>query len=431
MIFIRRASLAALRAAILAFGLSMGLQSGAAWAVSITTVAGSGDSSIYGEGGPATAAGMKGPHGVAFDSVGNLYIADRNRFRVRKVDALTGIITTVAGDGNFGITGDGGPATSATLRTPEALAVDGNNNLYIADSSGNLVRKVNLATGIITLVAGSHVPPSQLGDGGPAAEARLNSPNGVAVDPAGNVYISDWGNNRIRKVNASTQVITTVAGTGLTAFAGDGGLATQATIHAPNGVFLDANNNLYIVDTGNSRIRKVSGAGVISTVAGNGGRAFTGDGGLATDASLFDPIGVAVDRDGTIYIGDTGNDRIRRVSNGIITTYAGTGAPGFSGDGGPATAATFLSPRGVGVDSFGNVYVADFGNDRVRKIAAFTAQTITFPPIPAAVRLPGETLVVTATASSGLPVAFTSLTLSVCTVASTTASNAGSPAASL
>ena len=255
---------------------------------------------------------------------------------------------------------DGGPAVEAELYNPAGVAVDGAGNLYIADSSNNGIRKVD-STGTITTIAGT----GELGfsgDGGPAVEAELYYPAGVAVDSAGNVYIADTGNQRIRKVD-STGTITTIAGSGEFGFSGDGGPAVEAEFRSPRGVAVDSAGNVYIADAGNRLIRKVDSTGTITTIAGTGEFGFSGDGGPAAAARLAFPYGVAVDSAGNVYIADTGNQRIRKVdSTGTITTIAGSGEFGFSGDGGPAVEAEFRNPRGVAVDSAGNVYIADSGN---------------------------------------------------------------------
>jgi len=333
----------------------------------ITTVAGGGTNGL-GDGGPATSASLFWPYGVAVDSAGNLYIADTNNSRIRKVSG--GTITTVAGNGNFGFSGDGGPATSASLYRPWGVAVDSAGNLYIPDAGNHRIRKVS--GGTITTVAGNGSQGSS-GDGGPAASASLNSPMGVAVDSAGNLDIADWGNSRIRKVSGGT--ITTVAGNGGYRFSGDGGPATSASLSDPCGAAVDSAGNLYIADFWNNRIRKVSG-GTITTVVGNGGGGFSGDGGPATSASLYFPCGVAVDLAGNLYIADTYNGRIRKVSGGTITTVAGNGNHGYSGDGGPATSASLYQPEGVAVDSAGNLYISDTFNNRIRKVSGGTITTV-------------------------------------------------------
>ena len=347
----------------------------------ITTVAGGGTSGFSGDGGPAIGASLSSPSGVAVDPSGNLFIADRNNNRVRRVDAATSVITTAAG----GFIGDGGPATSASLNSPSGVAADASGNLFIADSSNNRVRRVDGATGIITTVAGDGAR-SFSGDGGPATSASLSSPSGVAVDASGNLFIAEFGNRRVRRVDGATGFITTVAGDGAFGFSGDGGPATSASLNSPRGVTVDASGNLFIADTFNNRIRRVDAAiGIVTTVAGTGVEGFSGDGGPATSASLNDPFGVAVDASGNLFIADLRNNRIRRVdgATGVITTVAGDGTSGFSGDGGPATSASLNVPWGVAVDASGNLFIADLSNDRVRKVEGVAAAAATTSPTPA------------------------------------------------
>jgi sugar lactone lactonase YvrE len=250
---------------------------------------------------------------VAVDAAGNLYIADTGNFRVRKVSAATGVITTVAGNGTEGYSGDGGAATSAEVSLLGGLAVDAAGNLYIADEGNSCIREVMASTGVITTVAGNGTP-GYSGDGGPAVSAALSYPSGVAVDGAGNLFIADTGNNRVREVSASNGVITTVAGNGIADFSGDGGNATSAALYGPQGVAVDSTGNLFIADTFNSRIRKVSASTeVITTVAGNGTFGYSGDGGPAPLAALYNPQGVAVDAAGNLFIADTQNNRVREV----------------------------------------------------------------------------------------------------------------------
>jgi sugar lactone lactonase YvrE len=333
----------------------------------ITTVAGTGTAGSSGDGGQATSAQLFFPYGAAVDSAGNLFIADSDNHRIRKVSS-SGIITTVAGTGSSGFSGNGGQATSAQLYYPDWIAVDSAGNLYIADSYNSCIRKVS-ASGIITTVAGTGASEGYSGDGGQASAAQLYKPEGVALDSAGNLFIADSGNACIRKV--SSGIITTVAGTGVSAgYSGDGGQAASAQLNYPYGVTVDSAGNLFIVDTWNNRVRKVSTSGIITTVAGNGSLGYGGDGGPASSAQLNSSYGVAVDSAGNLFIADTYNERIRKVSSsGIITTVAGDGSWGYSGDGGQATSAQLDNPYGVAVDSAGNLFIADTYNHRVRKVS--------------------------------------------------------------
>ena len=337
----------------------------------IATIAGTGQAGFSGDGDPATQAQLYYPFGLTVDGAGNLYIGDSNNHRIRKVDAATGTIDTIAGTGVRGCCRDGGPAVEGRLFNPFGVALDGAGNLYIADAINDRIRKVDATTGTITTIAGTWQDGFG-GDGGPATEALLYVPRGVAVDSAGNIYIADSLNDRIRKVDAATGTIATVAGR---TFGGDGDPATLAHIHEPNGVATDGAGNLYIADSNNHRIRKVDAtAGTITTIAGTGESGFNQDGGPATQAQLYYPEGLAVDGAGDIYIADTNNRRIRKVdaATGTITTVAGTGVQGHGGDGGPATLARLWGPTGVAVDGTGNIYIADTNSHRIRKVDAAT-----------------------------------------------------------
>jgi len=308
----------------------------------ITTVAGTGTDGFSGDGGPAAGGRLAFPFGVAVDGAGNVYIADTDNHRIRRVDA-DGTITTVVGTGTYGYGGDGGPATAAQLAYPFGVAVDGAGVLYIADFDNFRIRKVG-TDGVITTVAGNGTNGFG-GDGGPGTTAQIAAPHGLAVDEGGNVYIADRSNNRIRKLDAAG-IITTVAGTGTAGFAGDGGPATAARLASPQGVAVDDAGNLYITDRDNARIRRVDAGGTITTIAGTGIPGYGGDGGLAVAAQLKAPFGAAVDAAGTVFVADTDNHRVRRIAaDGTITTAAGTGFRGFTGEGGPATVAQLLGPR--------------------------------------------------------------------------------------
>ena len=332
----------------------------------IDTVAGTGTAGYGGDGGPATEAQLRSAYEIDVDAAGAIYIVDTGNSRIRKVDS-SGIITTVAGNGSAGGGGDGGPATQAQLFFPVDVAVDAAGNIYIAQANNHRIRKVD-TSGIITTVAGNG-SAGYRGDGGPATEARLYHPWGVAVDGAGNLYIAGYYSHRVRKVDTNG-IITTVAGNGSAGYGGDGGRATQARLNRPIRVAADSAGNLYIADEFNQRIRKVDSSGIITTVAGNGAAGYQGDGGPATQAQLFFPFAVTLDAADNIYIGDLYNHRIRKVdSSGIITTVAGTGIEGYAGDGGPATQAQLRLPYGLALDAAGNLYVAEPSSRRIRKVA--------------------------------------------------------------
>ena len=332
----------------------------------ITTVAGNGTAGYSGDGGQATAAEINKPYAVTFDAEGNLYIVDNYNNRVRKVNT-SGIISTIVGNGTAGYIGDGGQATAAEIKNSAGIALDAAGNVYIADAGNNCIRKVNTA-GIISTIAGNGISGFS-GDGGQATAAELSLPTAVAIDTHGNFYISDDYNQRIRIVNTAG-IINTFAGNGTNGFGGDGGQATAAELFYPIGLTLDAVDNLYIADSQNQRIRKVNTLGIISTIAGNGIQGYSGDGGIATAAELKYPNGVAIDGTGNIYIADDVNNRIRKVNTaGIISTLAGNGTAGFSGDCGNAITAELSDPNIVVVDASGNLYIADYANNRIRMIS--------------------------------------------------------------
>ncbi|MBI5783125.1 MAG: hypothetical protein HZA69_05245, partial [Gammaproteobacteria bacterium] len=333
----------------------------------ITTIAGNGALGYSGDGGPAVNAAFNEPMSVVNDVEGNLYITDTRNHCVRKV-GLNGIVTKVAGVcGARGYNGDNIPAVNALINDPHGMGTDALGNVYIADNDNSRIRKVD-KTGIITTIAGTGAL-GYGGDEGPAVSAIVNGPDGIATDASGNILIADTGNQRIRKISPDGR-ITTIAGTGVYGFNGDNRQATTAQLFNPWSLTEDRDGNLYIADIDNHRIRKVAPNGVITTVAGIGTPGFGGDGGPATAAQLYRPFSVAVDAENNLYIADTNNNRIRKVSpDGIITTVAGDGTVGFRGDGGPATLARFNGPTGLTVDALGNVLVTDSHNQRIRRIS--------------------------------------------------------------
>jgi trimeric autotransporter adhesin len=330
----------------------------------ISTVAGNGTAGFFGDGSTATNAEMNFPSGVALDTSGNLYVADALNLRIRKISGSN--ISSVAGNGVLSYSGDGGAAIAAQMNAPQATAVDSSGNLYIADTANNVVRKVT-RDGVIHPFAGNGSAGFG-GDGGAATSAQLRGPRGLAVDSSGNLYIADSNNNRVRMV-APSGTITTVAGNGTAGYGGDGGAGASAELYTPVGVSVDGSGNLYIADLNNQRIRMVSaGSGIMTTVAGTGNAGYSGDGGPATSAQLNYPIGVAVDSGANIYIADSANYVIRKVlSGGQIYTIAGNGLSGYSGDGGQAVSAQIGSPAAVAADSTWNVYFTD-GSSHVRKV---------------------------------------------------------------
>ena len=337
----------------------------------ITTFAGNGTVASSGDGGQAAQASFGRVDSVAGDSLGNVYFPDESFHRVRMVDA-NGVITTFAGTGSAGYSGDGGPAVQATINTPTGVCVDARNNVYLNDLGNRRVRKIT-PQGIITTVAGNGTLGSS-GDGGSAIAASFNIPIRCAVDKAGNLYIVDQGLHRVRKVDTNGN-ISNFAGTGTQGFSGDGGPAANASMNNPTAAAFDAAGNLYITDQANQRIRRVDTGGVVQTIAGTGTAVYGGDGGPATQATFNFPGTPAIDSAGSIFIVDSTANRIRRIQGGTINTVAGTGARGFGGDGGAPLQAMFADAFGIAIDAAGNMYIGDTANNRIRKISGLAAGT--------------------------------------------------------
>jgi len=352
----------------------------------IITVAGKTTEGYTGDSGKATNCLLHWPESVALDKVGNLYIADADNNVIRKISASNGVITTVAGNGfeagtgTGGYGGDGGPATAAKMFYPSGVAFDTSGNMYIADCYNHRIRVVN-TSGVISTFAGTGAR-GYAGDGSAALSAKLDSPARVATDKFGNVYVADQGNHAIRQIN-SALVINTFAGTGTAGFAGDGGAANAALLSSPRDMAVDTAGVVYIADYANSRIRKVDLTGNISTYAGIMYPGYSGDGGAATAANIFEPSGVVADDSGNIFFSDFANQRIRMVSaSGIISSLAGTGNPGYSGDGGVAPAAEIYFPQGLAVDRNHGIFFADKANNRIR----YLSKTLAVPQLSAGIQ---------------------------------------------
>jgi len=331
----------------------------------ILTVAGTGVLGYDGDGGRAVATRLNWPRAAVVDRQGNLFIADTNNHRVRKVDR-DGLISTVAGTGEPGYDGDGGPAVHARLNAPRDVEVAPDGTLFIADTGNHCVRRVT-ADGIITTVAGTGESGGG-GGGGPALQVQLSWPQDIALAPDGAVIIADTGNHRVRRLTPTGEVVT-IAGAGECGFGGDGGKADLALLTRPRGVVAAADGSLFIGDTENHRIRRVSPEGVIDTVAGCGKEGFSGDGGPAVEASLRYPRGVAVTATGMLFVADCDNSRVRRVdATGTITTVAGTGCEGYSGDGGPACAAELADPHGLSLTPEGHLLIGEPRNHCIRLV---------------------------------------------------------------
>ncbi len=334
----------------------------------ITTIAGDGITQYIGDGTPATIFSLAHPEGIYVDNVLNVYVADNYNQRIRKITP-GGTISTLLGNGTTGYTGDGGPASAATMNKPNGIVLDTAGNMFITEWYNSVVRRVDAVTGIITTVAGNGTS-GYGGDGSSATSAQLGTPGGACLDRDNNIYIPDYANHRIRKVSAATGIITTIAGTGTNGYTGDGGPATAATLSHPVSICRDLWGNILWAEYGNNVVRKLNRTtGTISTIAGTGVNGYSGDNGPATAAKLGQPNGVFADGAGVIYISEDGNNVIRAVNTaGIIKTIVGTGAYAYTGDGGPAKTATIYNPYGVFVDVIGNLYIADAGNSVIRKV---------------------------------------------------------------
>ena len=319
----------------------------------ITTIAGIAGTYTYGgDGGQATNANLWGPSGIAIDTLGNIFVADQYSYRIRKIDRL-GLITTIAGNGTIGYSGDGGQATNAALKNPTGLVFDRSGNLLFSDQYNHCVRKIS-TTGIISTIAGTGIQ-GYSGDGGQATLAQLTNTGGLIFDKQGNLYIADLGNGCIRKVDTGG-LITTFAGTGLQGYSGDGGLATLAELYAPSSFVIDTIDDLYVSDEHNNTIRKINSLGIINTIS--------------TGLALNQPEMMALDKARNLYIADYGNNRIVKMnSSGVSSTIVGTGIAGYSGDGGQAYAAELNQPLGIAFDSLGNLYITDYGNSVIRKVS--------------------------------------------------------------
>ena len=344
----------------------------------ISTFAGTGTFGTSPDGGLAASSDIAFPRKPVCDPAGNIYFLEPGTARIRMVNTA-GILSTFAGmSGQGGYSGDGGPALSARIFSPESMIRDNAGNFYFTDQNGDVIRKIDPA-GIITTITG-HLPLGYSGDGGPLNMARFNKITCIAFDNSGNLFIADAQNHAIRKVNAAG-IITTVAGTGVAGFSGDGGPATAATLFKPIGIAIDASDNLYIGDVGNLRVRKVNTGGIITTFAGNGTVGYPGDGVPATSAAVVEPLDLAVDIAQNIYFVERNNSVIRKVNTaGIISTYAGNGSLGYTGDGGPPRAAAIGEPYCVYFDNNNNLYISCDRAHVIRKVTSCLATVISQTP---------------------------------------------------
>ena len=334
----------------------------------IVTVAGTGDKGYRGDGSPATSAQLSEPFMCAFDAAGNLYIAEATNHCIRRVDRDRGVITTIAGTGEQGYTGDGGPATIATFNQPYSLQVDVNGDIYVVDRLNFVIRKIDAATGAIATVAGTG-EAGYGGDGGPGTEAQFREPNDCFLDGNGGLLVADIQDQRIRRLDLGTGIITTFAGNGAKERTGDGLPATEASILGARAICMDGSGNTYIAEREGNGLRMVDSGGIMHTLAGTGGFGYEGDGGPALAATWGAPKAIRCDHAGNLLVVDTENHAIRRIDagTGLVTTIAG-GRRGGEGDGGPATLAGLDRPHGLDLDAEGNIYIADSNNHRVRVV---------------------------------------------------------------
>ena len=339
----------------------------------IKTIAGLGAQSFgnTGDGGLATLATLGWITALSVDQLNNVYITDGASNTVRLISAATGFISTVAGNGTNGDSGDGGMAKSAQLNIPLSITVDVDGNVIFIDAGNNVVRVVSFADGKISSIIGTR-GQGYAGNNGPATAALLFNPYSIAADHSGNLYLAELGNHVIRMISKSSGKITSLAGQGPShpGYSGDNGLATSATLNSPHGVAVDAEGTIYISDSGNNVIRKIKN-GIITTIAGTGVKGYSGDGANALVATFYSLSGIAVDAAGNVYVADTGNNVIRKIdtASGVISTVAGNGVVGYTGDGGAATSAKLSGPLGVAVDSNGNIFIADTGNSAIRVVS--------------------------------------------------------------